>query len=74
MVDFHDDHFTQSKSSCVHFSAVGQTLRATPLKDFYAKNARFFKRLQEVSLAVSLWVIRRQHYDRSALFSWFSLG
>ncbi|KAL7530142.1 hypothetical protein ACHAWF_003262, partial [Thalassiosira exigua] len=27
--------------------AAGQALRATPAKDFYAKNAAFFKRLQE---------------------------
>lgn len=28
--------------------AVGQALRATPMKDFYTKNSAFFKRLQEV--------------------------
>jgi sodium/bile acid cotransporter 7 len=30
--------------------AVGQALRATPMKDFYAKNAGLFKRFQEVRL------------------------
>ena len=28
--------------------AVGQALRATPVKDFYSKHTSFFKRLQEV--------------------------
>lgn len=28
--------------------AVGQALRATPMKDVYTKNSAFFKRLQEV--------------------------
>ena len=30
--------------------AVGQALRATPMKDFYAKHTGFFKRFQEVML------------------------
>ena len=29
--------------------AVGQALRATPIKDFYSKQTAFFKRFQEVS-------------------------
>jgi len=31
--------------------AVGQALRATPVKDFYTKHSSFFKRLQEVRIA-----------------------
>lgn len=31
--------------------AVGQALRATPMKDFYSKHTAFFKRLQEVRSA-----------------------
>ncbi|KAL9179666.1 hypothetical protein ACHAXT_008956 [Thalassiosira profunda] len=35
--------------------AVGQALRATPVKDFYAKRTKFFKRLQEVVLLGIVW-------------------
>ena len=35
--------------------AVGQALRATPVKDFYEKRTNFFKRLQEVVLLGIVW-------------------
>jgi sodium/bile acid cotransporter 7 len=38
--------------------AVGQALRATPVKEFYSKHTGFFKRFQEVSLAVNfIWQV-----------------
>ena len=36
-------------------TAVGQALRATPVKDFYTKHSSFFKRLQEVVLLGIVW-------------------
>ncbi|KAL7525017.1 hypothetical protein ACHAXR_000823 [Thalassiosira sp. AJA248-18] len=35
--------------------AVGQALRATPMKDFYSKHTGFFKRLQEMVLLGIVW-------------------
>lgn len=35
--------------------AVGQALRATPVKDFYSKHTAFFKRLQEMVLLGIVW-------------------
>ena len=35
--------------------AVGQALRATPVKDFYEKRTKIFKRLQEVVLLGIVW-------------------
>lgn len=35
--------------------AVGQALRATPVKDFYTKHSSFFKRLQEIVLLGIVW-------------------
>ena len=35
--------------------AVGQALRATPVKEFYQKHSNFFKRLQELILLSILW-------------------
>ncbi|KAK1735467.1 bile acid:sodium symporter family protein [Skeletonema marinoi] len=35
--------------------AVGQALRATPVKEFYTKHSSFFKRLQEVVLLGIVW-------------------
>mmetsp|Transcript_9615 Transcript_9615/g.20808 ORF Transcript_9615/g.20808 Transcript_9615/m.20808 type:complete len:439 (-) Transcript_9615:185-1501(-) len=35
--------------------ALGQALRATPVKDFYTKNSAFFKRLQEMVLLGIVW-------------------
>lgn len=35
--------------------AIGQMLRATPAKDFYATHSNFFKRTQEVILLAILW-------------------
>ncbi|KAL7462659.1 hypothetical protein ACHAXS_003036 [Conticribra weissflogii] len=35
--------------------AIGQTLRATPIKDFYTNNSKFFKRLQEIILLGIVW-------------------
>mmetsp|Transcript_48525 Transcript_48525/g.103266 ORF Transcript_48525/g.103266 Transcript_48525/m.103266 type:complete len:230 (-) Transcript_48525:149-838(-) len=35
--------------------AVGQALRATPMKDFYSKHTKIFKRLQEMVLLGIVW-------------------
>lgn len=44
-----------TKSAHCIFSAVGQALRATPIKDYYSEHTGFFKRLQEVILLGIVW-------------------
>jgi solute carrier family 10 (sodium/bile acid cotransporter), member 7 len=43
-------------NDCIIYSqAIGQALRATPVKDFYSKHSKFFKRLQEIVLLGIVW-------------------
>mmetsp|Transcript_6819 Transcript_6819/g.13622 ORF Transcript_6819/g.13622 Transcript_6819/m.13622 type:complete len:336 (-) Transcript_6819:587-1594(-) len=46
--------------------AIGQTLRATPIKDFYTNNSKFFKRLQEV---IQFDIFCTSYFFRLTVFS-----
>ena len=59
--------------------AVGQALRATPIKDVYSKNEKFFKRLQEVRLSHriesrALHLVQSYVITRAATFHFVCAG